>query len=237
MVLLGFVFVGPVAPAQVIFREPAPLRRDSTISPFSVTRLDSHPRAASDPEAAPLGELSGAEVTAWLDSLGFAASSETTLMASHRSRWATLPYQLPLSRVGGVRLSSRYGLRTHPVLGVKRHHDGIDLATPAGSPVYATADGVVERIYRSATLGLAVTLRHAHGLCTVYGHLSRCGLRAGQAVRRGQRVGAVGSTGRSTGPHLHYALRQGGRSIDPLRFSALVRSHLTGKALPEKRPD
>ena len=202
-------------------------------TPFSVTRLGDKPRPddpAFGPEAAPLGELSDAEVTAWLDSLGAAPAAGGTAVDSRRARWAALPYQLPLTRDGGVRLSSRYGPRTHPVLGVKRHHDGIDLATPTGSPVYATADGVVEGVFRSATLGLAVTLRHAHGLRTVYGHLSRCGLRAGQAVRRGQRIGAVGSTGRSTGPHLHYALRQGGRFIDPLRFAALVRSHLDGAA-------
>lgn len=221
-----------MAAAQVIFREPAPVRRDSISTPLSVTRLGGQPYAAPDPEAAPLSELSDAEVTAWLDSLGSVTSWGTPLTASRRARWSALPHQLLLVREGGVRLSSRYGLRTHPVLGVKRHHDGIDLATPAGSPVYATADGVVERVLRSATLGLAVTLRHAHGLRTVYGHLSRCGLRAGQAVRRGQRVGVVGATGRATGPHLHYALRQGTRFIDPLRFSALVRSHLGAMASP-----
>lgn len=223
-----------MATSQVIFREHAPIGRDSTPTLFSVTRLGSQSDSASDPEPTLLGELSDVDVTAWLDSLGAATANGTPSAASRRSRWAALPYQLPLARDGGVRLSSRYGLRTHPVLGVKRHHDGIDLATPAGSPVYATADGVVEGVFRSATLGLAVTLRHAHGLRTVYGHLSRCGLRAGQPVRRGQRVGAVGSTGRATGPHLHYALRQGARFIDPLRFAALVRSHLDGTAPPDK---
>lgn len=228
------VFVGPMATAQVLFREPAPVGRDSTPTLFSVTRLGSQPDSALNPEPTLLGELSDAEVIAWLDSLGAAPEPGRPSAASRRARWAALPHQLPLQRDGGVRLSSRYGLRTHPVLGVKRHHDGIDLANPTGSPVYATADGVVEAVHRSATLGLAVTLRHAHGLRTVYGHLSRCGLRAGQPVRRGQRVGAVGSTGRATGPHLHYALRQGGRFIDPLRFAALVRSHLDGTALPER---
>lgn len=234
MVLPLFFFAGSVASAQVIFRKNESARRDSA-APFTITRLGGQPQPgghpAFDPEAAPLTELSDAEVAAWLDSLGTATGNRPVV--SRRARWAALPHHLPLARDGGVRLSSRYGPRTHPVLGVVRHHDGIDLATPAGSPVYATADGVVETVRRSATLGLAVTLRHAHGLRTVYGHLSRCGLRAGQAVRRGQRIGAVGSTGRATGPHLHYALRQGGRFIDPLRFSALVRSHLTGAAPPE----
>lgn len=149
-------------------------------------------------------------------------------MASHLSFWSSLPYQLPLSRTGGVRLSSRYGLRTHPILRVKRHHDGIDLATPANAPVYVTADGMVEWIQRAPGMGLSVKVRHAHGLQSVYGHLSQASVRAGQSIRRGQQVGSVGSTGRSTGPHLHYALRLGGRFIDPLRFSALVRAHLGG---------
>lgn len=223
------------AEGQVLFRDDPAARRDSTPARFSVTRLGNQPQVdvGRSPESELPGELSEEEVTAWLDSLNASVSVGVPSATSTRSWWASLPYQLPLSRAGGVRLSSGYGLRTHPVLGVKRYHDGIDLATPAHAPVYATADGVVAGVHRSAGLGLSVTLRHAHGLQTVYGHLSRCDLRAGQPVRRGQRVGAVGSTGRSTGPHLHYALRQGGRYIDPLRFSALVRSHLTDKPSPK----
>lgn len=235
LILPLLLLVNRAAEGQVLFRDNPAARRDSTPARFSVTRLGTQPQVdvGRSPESELPGELSDEEVTAWLDSLGASVSAGMTSATAARFGWASLPYQLPLSRAGGVRLSSGYGLRSHPVLGVERHHNGIDLATPAHSPVYATADGVVAGVHRSAGLGLSVTLRHAHGLQTVYGHLSRCDLRTGQPVRRGQRVGAVGSTGRSTGPHLHYALRQGGRYIDPLRFSALVRAHLADKPLPK----
>jgi len=232
LILPLLLLVIPAAEGQVLFRDDPAARRDSSPARFSVTRLGSLPQvdASSLPESELPGELSDEEVTAWLDSLSASVSVGMSSATATHSWWSSLPYQLPLSRADGVRLSSGYGLRTHPVLGVKRHHDGIDLATPAHAPVYATADGLVAGVHRSAGLGLSVTLRHGHGLQTVYGHLSRCDLRAGQSVRRGQRVGAVGSTGRSTGPHLHYALRQGSRYIDPLRFSALVRANLADKA-------
>lgn len=121
----------------------------------------------------------------------------------------------PLAR---MRLSSAYGLRFHPILGGYRQHKGVDLAAPAGSPIYATADGVVSRADWAGGYGLAVELRHAGGLETRYGHMSRLNVAAGQRVRKGDTIGFVGSTGRSTGPHLHYEVLVRGQAVNPMGY-------------------
>lgn len=117
----------------------------------------------------------------------------------------------------GARVSSRYGMRSHPILGYTRMHRGIDFAAPTGTPVYAAADGVVVSAKRDRGYGLMVRLRHAGGYETRYAHLSRFarGIRAGQRVRQGSVIGAVGSTGMSTGPHLHYEILAAGRHVNP----------------------
>jgi murein DD-endopeptidase MepM/ murein hydrolase activator NlpD len=109
-------------------------------------------------------------------------------------------------------------MRNHPTLGGRRVHAGVDLAAPAGSPVVAAADGVVAYANWLGSYGLLVTLRHASGFETRFAHLSRILVSPGQLVTRGQTLGLVGSTGRSTGPHLHYEVRQNGTAIDPLAF-------------------
>jgi len=118
----------------------------------------------------------------------------------------------------GARLSSRYGNRVHPILGGVRHHDGIDLAAPAGTPVRAAADGVVAYRGRNGGYGRYIRLDHGFGLQTAYGHLRgyAIGLAAGRRVRQGQVIGYVGSSGLSTGPHLHYEVIRDGRTLNPL---------------------
>ena len=113
-------------------------------------------------------------------------------------------------------LSSPFGMRMHPLLGVWRPHLGVDLAAPAGTPVYATADGLVSAAGRRGGYGLAITLQHARGLETLYGHMSRLNVSNGQRVQRGEVIGWVGSTGLSTGPHLHYGTLLNGRAYNPL---------------------
>lgn len=119
----------------------------------------------------------------------------------------------------GARVSSRFGRRMHPILGYTGMHQGIDFAAPTGTPVYAAANGVVVSARREGGYGLMVRLRHAGGVETRYAHLSRFsrGMRAGRAVRQGDVIGAVGSTGLSTGPHLHYEVVAGGRRVNPAR--------------------
>lgn len=127
------------------------------------------------------------------------------------------PSGAPLAR---LRLSSGFGMRVHPLLGGYRLHKGVDLAAVAGSPIRATADGVVARADWFGGYGLTVQLEHVGGVETRYGHMSRLNVDAGQRVRKGDTIGYVGSTGRSTGPHLHYEVLVGGRAVDPAGYLA-----------------
>lgn len=119
----------------------------------------------------------------------------------------------------GARISSGFGMRSHPVLGFNRMHQGIDFAAPTGTRVFAAADGTVVSARREGGYGLMVRLRHANGVETRYAHLSRFarGLTPGRRVRQGDVIGAVGSTGLSTGPHLHYEVAVAGRTVNPAR--------------------
>ncbi len=117
------------------------------------------------------------------------------------------------------RITSRYSMaRLHPILGVRIPHWGIDYGAPVGTPVMATADGVVASAGRNGGAGNAVEIRHAGGFATTYMHLSRfaAGVRPGARVEQGQVIGYVGSTGLSTGPHLDYRVTQNGRHLNPL---------------------
>lgn len=114
------------------------------------------------------------------------------------------------------RLTSGFGYRVHPISGDWRFHSGIDIAGRAGTAVVVAAPGIVVQAGRAAGYGLLVTIDHGGGLRTRYGHLSSIAVRVGQSVRSGDVIGAVGSTGSSTGPHLHYEVRIDGRPISPL---------------------
>jgi murein DD-endopeptidase MepM/ murein hydrolase activator NlpD len=118
-----------------------------------------------------------------------------------------------------TRISSRFThSRLHPILKKRRPHLGIDYAAPRGTPVSASADGVVVFAGIQGGLGRLVRLRHANGYQTLYGHLSRMNVRRGQRVSQGERLGAVGSSGLATGPHLDYRMKLNGRYVDPLRI-------------------
>jgi hypothetical protein len=133
------------------------------------------------------------------------------------------------------RISSGFGMRRHPILGYTRMHKGMDIAAPWGSPVYAASDGVVAFAGRSSGYGNLVKVAHAGPFGTGYGHLSRIYVRAGQRVRRGQLVGAVGNTGLSTGPHLHYELYRNGAAINPRSVAFSVERQLDGGAMSQLR--
>ena len=120
-------------------------------------------------------------------------------------------FELP---VGG-RVTSGYGTRMHPLLGSRRFHRGIDLAAAMGTPIRAAADGRVVRAGWHGGYGRQVALAHGQGLDTSYSHLSRIAARPGESVRRGQIIGYVGSSGLSTGPHLHFEASRNGKPIDP----------------------
>ena len=115
--------------------------------------------------------------------------------------------------------TSGYGVRSDPFQGRSAMHAGIDLAGPAGTPIYATADAMVLKSgWNSGGYGNMVELEHGRGIQTRYAHMSQVLVRAGQAVKRGDLVGRMGSTGRSTGSHLHYEVRIDGRSVNPVPF-------------------
>lgn len=135
----------------------------------------------------------------------------------------------------GARISSRFGARRHPILGYTRMHRGVDFAAPTGTPVYAAADGVVESVRSERGYGNVVRLRHQGGMVTVYAHLSRFapGLRAGVRVRQGQTIARVGSTGMSTGPHLHYEILVAGRAVNPASAAPPQPPALAGRAAAE----
>jgi murein DD-endopeptidase MepM/ murein hydrolase activator NlpD len=115
-------------------------------------------------------------------------------------------------------LSSSVGRRTDPITGGADFHRGLDISADAGSPVYATADGTVTHSAREGAYGNLITIDHGYGLETRYGHLSKYEVKSGDHVKRGQIVGRVGSTGRATGPHLHYEVRVNGRLLNPLQL-------------------
>lgn len=132
---------------------------------------------------------------------------QETLAAATPSIWPTHGW-----------LSGTYGRRADPFTGDSDFHRGLDIATEEGRPVFATADGTISSASRSGQYGNLVTINHAFGLSTRYGHLSRFNVTAGQSVTRGDVIGYVGSTGRSTGSHLHYEIRVNGRLLNPLQL-------------------
>jgi murein DD-endopeptidase MepM/ murein hydrolase activator NlpD len=131
------------------------------------------------------------------------------------------------------RVTSGFGSRFHPILGYRRMHAGLDLAAAYGSPIGAAADGRVVSAGWSGGYGNLVRLAHADGVQTMYGHMSRIAAASGSYVRRGQVIGYVGSTGLSTGPHLHYEVLKNGRPVNPASIKALAGGpgHLEGEKL------
>jgi murein DD-endopeptidase MepM/ murein hydrolase activator NlpD len=129
------------------------------------------------------------------------------------------------------RLTSGFGMRLHPILGYSRLHRGVDFAAPTGTPVLAAADGTVTFAAWGGGYGRVVKLAHAQGLATAYAHLSAMKVTPGQRVRQGQVIGLVGSSGLSTGPHLHYEVYQGGRPVDPRQARFLDGPRLAGADL------
>ncbi|MXO86818.1 peptidoglycan DD-metalloendopeptidase family protein [Altererythrobacter aurantiacus] len=132
-------------------------------------------------------------------------------------------------------MSSRYGMRRHPILGYKRMHAGLDFRGRHGTPIVAVTDGTVSGAGRMGGCGIAVRLNHAGGLSTRYCHMSRMAVSRGQRVRRGQVIGYIGSTGLSTGPHLHYEMYRGNRHVDPASVKYVTRQQLTRAQLAQFR--
>ncbi len=117
-----------------------------------------------------------------------------------------------------TRVSSEYGYRIHPIYGTQKFHNGVDLAAPGGSPILAAYDGVVVAATYNASMGNYVMIDHGDGLYTIYMHASSLLVSAGQSVSRGQKIALVGSTGNSTGNHLHFSVRLNGSYVSPWNY-------------------
>jgi murein DD-endopeptidase MepM/ murein hydrolase activator NlpD len=123
-----------------------------------------------------------------------------------------------------MKFSSGYGYRNAPTRGASRNHKGIDIPGPVGTPIYATADGTIGRAQWVSGYGKYVEINHGNLVQTRYGHLSAMNVVPGQRIRKGDVLGYMGSTGRSTGSHLHYEVRIAGEAINPMAFLSPVKS-------------
>ena len=132
---------------------------------------------------------------------------------------AAIPAIQPVANKNMTRIASGYGMRTDPFTKERKMHRGMDFAAARGTPVYATGDGTVTRADDNVSgYGNHISIDHGYGYESLYGHLYKYNVRRGDKVKRGDLIGFVGSTGRSTGPHLHYEIKKEGRSINPINF-------------------
>jgi hypothetical protein len=136
-------------------------------------------------------------------------------LTKHHERYQRIPSIMPTA---GWLSSTFKRSRFHPILHVSRPHEGIDVSAPMGAPIVAPAAGVVTRLGREAGYGLVLEIDHGNGIKTMYAHCSRVMVRRGQRVKRGQEIAAVGNSGLSTGPHLHYEIHINGKVVDPLTY-------------------
>ena len=141
--------------------------------------------------------------------------------------------QLMRTPIDGARLTSGYGMRFHPILGYTKMHKGVDFGAPTGTPVMASGNGVVKMAGWHGGYGRYIELKHVSAYSTAYAHLSRFarGIKSGARVRQGQVIGFVGTTGRSTGPHLHYEVLLKDKQINPMGVKLPTGRELTGKDL------
>ena len=146
----------------------------------------------------------------------------------------TAKRKLRATPVNGARLSSSFGRRKHPILGYRKMHAGVDFAAPRGTPILAAGSGTVERANRYGGYGNYIRIRHTDGYKTAYAHLKSFarGVRKGAYVKQDQVIGYVGTTGRSTGPHLHYEVIHHGKKINPRRLSQLSGKPLAKEQMP-----
>lgn len=135
--------------------------------------------------------------------------------------------------INGARLSSGYGRRMHPILGYVKQHRGLDFAAPTGTPILAAGDGVIDRIGTNGAYGKYIRIRHNDTFSTAYAHMSRYGkgMTRNKRVAQGQVIGYVGSTGRSTGPHLHYEILKNGVQVNPRTVELPTTDNLDGSLL------
>lgn len=151
----------------------------------------------------------------------------------YRENGTSLKRILMQTPIDGARMSSGFGMRHHPVLGYNKMHKGVDFAAPRGTPIYAAGNGTIEKAGRHGGYGNYIRIRHSNGLKTAYAHMRKFakGMSSGKRVTQGQIIGYVGTTGRSTGPHLHFEVLKGGKQVNPKSIKSSVGEKLAGKSL------
>ena len=141
------------------------------------------------------------------------------MIKNQDAKLASIPAIQPVSNKQLNRIASGYGLRIDPVYGTPKMHKGLDFTAPQGTPIYATGDGtVITAGYSDGGYGNYVEINHGYGYKTLYGHMVRIKVRRNQKVTRGEVIGWVGNTGKSTGPHCHYEVMVNGAHVDPVYF-------------------
>ena len=137
---------------------------------------------------------------------------------NHEDMLRHLPAIQPVANKDLKRMASGYGYRIHPIYQTRIFHEGMDFSCDIGTPVYATADGVVKKARRESGYGYIIVIDHGYGYETRYAHLKSFNVKQGQRVQRGQTIALSGNSGRSTGPHLHYEVLQRGRHVNPANY-------------------
>ena len=141
------------------------------------------------------------------------------LVSNKEKMLASIPAIQPISNDELIRLASGFGLRIHPVYKVKKLHTGIDFSAPTGTPIYATADGVISTVEVSFSgYGKQIEINHGFGFVTKYAHMQEFVVKKNQKVKRGELIGYVGNTGLSTAPHLHYEVIRNGEKVNPVHY-------------------
>lgn len=189
---------------------------DAQIRELGVGGPASNQLASSGPEIEQL-EMTEYEVEKLLRQARFERENFDNVYLALSQKKKSLDHTPAIVPTDGY-LSCGFGTRVDPFTGIKQPHLAVDLAADIGTPVYATADGVVSSVGRDHGLGRVIEINHQYGYVTIYGHLSQIKVKNGQQVKRGEIIGAVGNTGLTTGPHLHYEVHFQGRPQNPLRY-------------------
>ena len=203
---------------EVIRKREAQIRLLAGLPATDSGNATDAPQVAAATDSASRGESIQADVETLIQradllSARFAAVSDS--LEINTKRFASVPSIMPTA---GWLTSQFSRARKHPILHISRPHEGIDVTAPMGAPIIAPASGVVTKVARETGYGNVLEIDHGNGIVTRYAHCSRIDVRQGQRVTRGQRIAAVGKTGLSTGPHLHYEIHVNGKVVDPLTY-------------------
>ena len=153
------------------------------------------------------------------------------VLDEQKEKWNTLPSVLPV-KTDNYWFSSGFGWRKSPFTGLRHFHSGLDISAKRGTPIIATADGIVSSVKHEGPLGKTVRIRHNAQYSTVYGHMLKYAVKRGKSVKRGQIIGYVGNTGRSTGYHVHYEVKKNRKSINP--FNYILNTKKSGTLIASK---